>query len=82
MAGRGTRTQQVEVCPEALAGTRLEMLVDGDGMPFCDRCGAPLPVIRASQQRVQIEYTAGTGPGWRKPRPDLGEVVYRCKDNP
>ena len=56
----------VNVCPETLAGTRVEMLVDGDGEPYCSRCGASLDVVQHSASLVQADWEAG-GRGYRKP---------------
>ena len=56
-----------DVCPETLAGSQVTLRVDGDGEPYCDRCGAPLAVVKATGAMVQAEWTAG-GAGYRKPR--------------
>ena len=74
MAERGSRTPEVvEVCPEALAGAHITLMVDGDGVLYCDRCGAPLEVVQASADKIAVEWTAGEK-GWRKP--GAGEAVY------
>ena len=60
--------QLTDVCPETLAGGRIEMQPDGNGGFYCRGCGASEQVVRASGEMVSDDWQAG-GPGYRAPRP-------------
>ena len=61
-------SEAVAVCPETLAGTRVEMNADGDGDFYCTRCGASEAIVRHSAELVYEDWHAG-GRGYRKPLP-------------
>ena len=63
-----TEVTDVRVCPETLAGGRVEMQPDGDGGFYCKGCGAPYDVVKHSGELVMEDWTNG-GPGYRAPRP-------------